>query len=77
MYEIKILGILRRDWSEWFSGLSISHSTDESGITIYTLSGKIDQSALQGILNRVFNLNLKLISVTLIELDMQSEKSHK
>jgi hypothetical protein len=77
MYEIKIMGVLRHDWSEWFTGLSISHFTDESGITITTLSGKIDHSALQGILNRVFSLNLKLLSVTRLGFDKEKGESYK
>jgi hypothetical protein len=77
IYEIKILGALRHDWSDWFSGLTISHLTHASGITVTTLSGKIDHSALQGILNQVFSMNLKLLSVKLKGFDLVTGEFHE
>jgi hypothetical protein len=66
MYEIKVMGILSSEWSDWFSGLEINHLTDEEGITTTVLTGILDQSALQGILIKIFGLNLKLISVRIL-----------
>lgn len=59
-YEIRIEGHLTDRWSDWFDGLAIH--TDPNGET--TLSGWLtDQSALFGVLVKIHNLNLILISV--------------
>ncbi len=60
MYEIRIKGHLSEQWSQWFDGLTILNFENGEGI----LLGKImDQAALQGILTRIGDLNLTLISV--------------
>ena len=60
-YEIKIKGHLDEYWSDWFAGLKMTHL--EGDLTL--LSGLLtDQSALHGLLERVRDLNLTLISVT-------------
>jgi len=59
-YEIKIKGCLDPRWSDWFAGLELSHL--EGNETL--LSGSLpDQAALHGLLERVRDLNLTLISV--------------
>jgi len=64
IYEIKIKGQLDNHWSEWFDGLAMTY--DEHGHTI--LSGPVaDQAALHGLLNKIRDLNLILISVNLIK----------
>lgn len=60
-YEIKIKGCLDPCWLDWFSGLKMT--CQQGNITL--LSGYLpDQAALHGLLERVRDLNLKLISVT-------------
>jgi hypothetical protein len=60
-YEIKIRGHLDRRWSDWFAGLQLTHL--EGNETL--LAGPLpDQAALHGLLERVRDLNLTLISVT-------------
>ena len=60
-YEIKIKGHLDQHWSDWFAGMKMT--TLEGGETL--LSGPLpDQAALHGLLERIRDLNLKLISVT-------------
>ena len=60
IYEIKIKDQLDRHWTDWFEGLSMTY--DEHGHTI--LTGPItDQAALHGLLNKIRDLNLSLISV--------------
>lgn len=62
-YEIKIQGHLAPHWSDWFDGLAITH--DQSGNTI--LIGEVpDQAALHGLLSKVRDMNLPLVSVTAV-----------
>jgi hypothetical protein len=63
-YEIRVKGHLAPRWSESFVGMKIAYT--ESGETI--LSGPIeDQAALHGMLGRIRDLNLTLISVNQME----------
>ena len=60
-YEIRVEGHLAEQWSAWFDGLAIQ--TDPHDET--TLSGWIaDQAALFGVLTKIHNLNLIVISVS-------------
>jgi hypothetical protein len=60
IYEIKVKGQLDPHWSEWFDGLAMTH--DEQGHTI--LSGSlVDQAALHGLLIKIRDMSLPLISV--------------
>jgi hypothetical protein len=60
-YEIKIKGHLDPCWSDWFADLKLTHL--EGNETL--LSGPLpDQPALFGLLERIRDLNLTLISVT-------------
>ncbi len=60
-FEIRVRGHLDQTWSEWLEGLDVS-LLDEGQML---LSGQIrDQTALMGILTKLYNLNLTLISVT-------------
>ena len=57
--EIVVKGELNRDWSDWFDGFDITHSAGGS-----TLTGTIrDQVELRGVLSRITDLGLELISV--------------
>ncbi len=59
IYHVCIEGHLDERWQRWFEGLDISLRSE--GVTV--ISGVIDQAALHGILNRIRDLNLVLISV--------------
>jgi hypothetical protein len=60
-YEIRIKGHLNARWAVWFDGLSLRHEAD--GTT--TIHGPIvDQAALHGLLTRVRDTGLPLLSVT-------------
>ena len=62
-YRIKLKGCLDPKWSDWFEQMAIS---TEGGVTI--LKGPVaDQAALHGLLIRIRDLNLKLLSVERIE----------
>ena len=70
IYQIKIKGHLDLRWSEWFDGLTISH--EPNGET--TLSGPVmDQPALFGLLLKIRDLNLTLLSLNRIEPDSADE----
>jgi len=65
-YEIRLTGRLDAHWAAWFDGLTVSHESD--GTTV--ISGSIaDQAALHGVLQRVRDLGLPLVSVTPMEPD--------
>ena len=58
-FKIKLKGELGKEWADWFENLDINFDGENT-----VISGHIeDQSALHGILNRIRDLNLTLISV--------------
>ena len=70
-YEIKIGGHLNPRWSDWFSGLQLTHLEGNETLLCGALP---DQTALHGLLERIFDLNLKLISVNSGDLYQDSDK---
>ena len=65
-YEIRLGGHLDAHWAAWFDGLAVSHQGD--GTTV--IRGPVtDQAALHGLLQRVRDLGLPLVSVTRDETD--------
>jgi hypothetical protein len=75
LYDIRIKGHLDGRWSDWFDGLSFTHASD--GTTI--IHGPVaDQAALHGLLARVRDLGLQLISVTRSEPEyLKKEDRHE
>jgi hypothetical protein len=60
IYQIRIKGHLAREWTDWFEGLTIT--LEEDGNTLLT-GPVVDQAALHGLLKKVRDLGLPLISV--------------
>jgi hypothetical protein len=60
VYQIRVKGHLGDQWADWFEGLTISQEKD--GITVLT-GPMADQAALHGLLVKIRNLCLPLISV--------------
>ena len=70
VYQIRVKGILDECWSDWFDGLTVVPQT--GGETV--VSGPVvDQAALYGLLNRVRDLGLPLLSVQRVEIEEQGE----
>jgi hypothetical protein len=67
VYQIKVQGNLDGRWSDWFSGLIVTIEDEGENPPVSTLTGSLDQAALRGILNKIWDLNLDLISVVPIE----------
>ena len=65
-YEIRLKGHLDSRWAAWFDGLSLTREND--GTTI--ICGPVaDQAALHGLLQKVRDLGLPLVSVTQVQPD--------
>ena len=63
-YEIRLAGRLNNRWAAWFDGLSLTHDID--GTTV--LRGLVaDQAALHGLLQKVRDTGLPLVSVGFVE----------
>jgi len=62
-YQIRIKGHLGPQWTDWFGGLNIT--LEESGDTL--LTGPLDQAALHGLLKKVRDLGMPLISAVRIK----------
>jgi hypothetical protein len=66
IFQIRIRGHLSQQWTDWFEGLTIT--LEEDGNTL--LNGPVvDQSALHGILKRIRDLGMPLLSVNSVDAD--------
>ncbi len=65
-YEIRLEGRLDQRWSAWLEGLDLTHDPD--GTTVLT-GHVVDQAALHGLLARLRDIGLPLISVTRVAPD--------
>ena len=66
-YKIKVPGHLNESWSEWVEGMTVTVESDADNLPVTTLTGHFDQSALQGLLRRLYSLGLPLISVKCLD----------
>jgi hypothetical protein len=64
-YELRVQGVLDPGWSGWFEGLQVSSDGRET-----TIAGPVaDQAALHGLLTKVRDLGLELLSVRRLDPD--------
>jgi hypothetical protein len=67
-YEIRVRGVLDSHWSAWFEGLEFR--SEPGGVTV--LAGPvIDQAALHGLLAKVRDLGLPLLSVRRVDPELE------
>jgi hypothetical protein len=62
-YEIRVNGILDSRWSEWFEGLLVEHRDEDTVI----LGRLTDQAALHGLLTKIRDFGLFLVSVRYLD----------
>jgi hypothetical protein len=71
IYQIKVPGELGTSWSDWGSGMTIVVENEQDSQSdshpVTTLTGILDQAALQGLLRRLYALGLPLISVICVD----------
>ena len=73
-YEIRITGHLDARWAAMFDGLALSHEAD--GTTL--LTGLVtDQAALHGLLQRVRDLGVPLVSVNRADPDLEADPASR
>jgi hypothetical protein len=64
IYQIRVRGILDRKWSDWFGGMDIN--THDNGDTLMT-GPVVDQAALHGLLHKIRDMGLPLLSVNIVD----------
>ncbi len=74
LYLVRVEGQLDYSWSDWLGGLSITAQPDGSTLLTGTLP---DQAALHGVLNKLYSLNLPLLSVQCIRLEREDGQDSK
>ena len=73
-YEIKVKGHLDERKSYWFEGLTMIAGFDKDGWPVTTFCGPLaDQAALHGVLAKIRDMNLPLISVSQVELGSEEK----
>ncbi len=73
-YQIRIKGHLGREWTDWFEGLAIT--LEDNGETLLTGS-VIDQAALHGLLKKVRDVGMPLVSVIPVKPDPAEAKARQ
>jgi hypothetical protein len=63
VYQLRVAGLLDRHWSPWFGGLTVTHEDDDCTVLTGTVT---DQAELHGLLAKIRDLGVTLISVTVV-----------
>jgi hypothetical protein len=66
-YEIRVRGVLDAHWTDWFDGFRLQR--DESADTTLLLGPVADEATLHGVLSRICDLGLPLLSVRIVDHD--------
>jgi hypothetical protein len=63
-YRISVHGKLDASWADWIGVVHVTHEVGDDGSSVTTLIGEVsDQAALRGLMERIWDLNLTLLSV--------------
>ena len=77
VYKIIVQGSLDPSWSDWFNEMEITNDPNADSHSITTFKGAVeDQATLRGILNHLWDLNLTIVSVSLIDSQAASQEIH-
>ena len=74
VYQIRIKGHLGREWADWFEGLVIT--LEDNGETLLT-GAVLDQAALYGLLRKVRDVGMPLLSVVCVKPGQAEEKARQ
>ena len=67
-YRIEVQGRIDASWSDWLDRMTIRYGQDAAGGPVTVLLGRVpDQSALRGLLSKIWNMNLSVIAVKRLE----------
>jgi hypothetical protein len=77
IYQIKVPGHLDESWSDWAGGMTITIESEGDGPPVTTLTGSLDQAALQSLLRRLYSLGLPLISVNCVACGLEDDDEPK
>ena len=70
IYQMTVQGYLDERRADWFDGMVIEPQVDAEGMSVTRLTGEVvDQAALHGLLRKLYDLGLSLLSIKRIELD--------
>jgi hypothetical protein len=67
IYQIKVPGKLDEWWADWNGEMTVTVERDDDGLPVTTLTGDLDQAALQGLMRRLYSIGLPLISVICVD----------
>ena len=74
-YQIRIQGWIGPHWADWFGGLAMTYEGTEDDSLLTVLAGPVaDQAALRGILCKLWDLNLTVLSVIQVEQEKQTQE---
>lgn len=73
IYEIRVQGELDSGWQQWFNGLDVTLSSRTRSPSTILTGPVADQAALRGVLCKLWDLNLTLISVRRIGIEGKTE----
>jgi hypothetical protein len=77
IYEIQVQGELDLDWGNWFDGLAVRLTPAGSRPATTTLTAAVaDQAALRGLMCKLWDLNLALVSVYRMEVEIEEKDEH-
>jgi hypothetical protein len=60
IYQIRVEGVLGSEWSDWFGGVTVVPQANGETLLVGPI---VDQAALHGLLNKIHDLGLSLLSV--------------